>query len=309
MACEGYGSIWTEPLNPSTQVFQSRQKRRNISPSQCPQPGEELESRVFPCSSHTGSLSSYSPGSSDTTRSIRDGAEDESTGAVVAIPRSCGYSHLSTLELHYLQYHVEQGSKLLANLETDENPLRALIIPRALLSPLLMKAVCAVSAMHLANRSHDSLNNGTTATNYYIRTLRGLRSTLSEPPSSALRDDTMLAVAFLCKYEIVRGSVKQWAIHLDALQKLVISRGGFSRLDQETAEFLWGLFMYANNVAKITNRREFKAITPAPHNVGITKLDIYIGYTEELIKICARIADLPFQAVDSLMIALEISDM
>lgn len=143
--------------------------------------------------------------------------------------------------MHYLQYHVEQGSKLLANLETDENPLRALIIPRALSSPLLMEAVCAVSARHLANRSHDSLTTGTAAANYYIRTLRGLRTTLAEHPASAFRDDTMLAVAFLCKYEVVRGSVKQWAVHLDALQKLVISRGGFACIDREAAEFLWGL--------------------------------------------------------------------
>lgn len=146
--------------------------------------------------------------------------------------------------MHYLQYHVEQGSKLLANLEMDENPLRALIIPKALSSPLLMKAVCAVSAMHLANRSRDSLNTGTAAANYYVRTLQGLQTTLAEQPTSIFRDDTMLAVAFLCKYEIVRGSVKQWAVHLDALQKLVISRGGFERIDQETAEFLWGMYVH-----------------------------------------------------------------
>lgn len=163
-------------------------------------------------------------------------------GPTGTIPRSCGYAnHVSTLEMHYLQYYVEQGSKLLANLETDENPLRSLILPRALTSPLLMKAVCAVSAIHLGNRSLDSSTTETAAAGYYIRTLRGLRSTLAECPSSLFRDDTILAVAFLCKYEIVRGSVKQWAVHLDALQKLVISRGGFVCLDRETAEFVWGL--------------------------------------------------------------------
>ncbi|RJE27351.1 C6 transcription factor [Aspergillus sclerotialis] len=211
--------------------------------------------------------------------------------------------------MHYLQYYVEQGSKLLANLETDENPLRSLIIPRALMSPLLMKAVCAVSAIHLGNRYHGGLNSETTATDYYTRTLRGLRSSLSESPSSLFRDDTILAVAFLCKYEIVRGSVKQWTVHLDALQKLVISRGGFACLDRETAEFIWGLFMYAHNVAKITNRRQSAAITPGPINVSITKLDIYVGYTEEIIKICARIADIPYLNIDSSAIRLEVYDI
>lgn len=228
--------------------------------------------------------------------------------------------------MHYLQYHVEQGSKLLANLETDENPLRALIIPRALMSPLLLKAVCAVSAMHLANRSFYSSNSETAAADYYGRTLRELRTTLAEHPDSTFRDDTILAVAFLCKYEIVRGSVKQWAVHLDALQKLVLSRGGFASLDRETAEFVWGLlappfldnkvdanirdrFMYANNVAKITNRRHFTAITSGPDNVRITKLDSYVGYTEDIIKVCARIADIPFLDIDPLVLGLEVHAM
>lgn len=243
------------------------------------------------------------------------------------IQRPFGYAdHVTAPEMHYLQYYVEQGSKLLANLETDENPLRALIVPRALMSPLLLKAVCAVSAVHLANRSFSSLTSETAAADYYIRTLRALRTTLVDHPNSTFRDDTILAVAFLCKYEIVRGSVKQWAVHLDALQKLVLSRGGFAGLDRETAEFIWGLlalpflnyradantrdrFMYANNVAKITNRRQITAITSGPDNVCITRLDIYVGYTEELIKLCARIADIPFLDFDPLALGLEIYAM
>lgn len=51
----------------------------------------------------------------------------------------------------------------------------------------------------------------------------------------------MLAVGLLCKYEVVRGSVKQWVVHLDALQRLIISRGGFGSMDREAGEFLRGL--------------------------------------------------------------------
>jgi hypothetical protein len=164
----------------------------------------------------------------------------------IVAPKPCrSLTHLSNLETHYLQYHMEQGSRLLANLESDENPLRSLIIPRALSSPLLMKALCAMSAMHLANRSCDNLSAQTTAANYYIRTMSGLRSALSQSPVKALPADSILAVALLCKYEIVRGSVKQWAVHLNALEKLVVSRGGFSTFDRDTAEFLWGLYVLA----------------------------------------------------------------
>lgn len=175
--------------------------------------------------------------------------EDTASDAVhvkdlhVVYPTPHGHiSHLSTLETHYLQYHMEQGSKLLANLESDDNPLRSLIIPRAFSSPLLMKALCAVSAIHLANRSQNSLDAQAAAANYYIRTMTGLRAALTDFPHKKFPDESILAVALLCKYEIVRGSVKQWAVHLDALEKLVISRGGFASFDQETAEFLWGLY-------------------------------------------------------------------
>lgn len=68
--------------------------------------------------------------------------------------------------------------------------------------------------------------------------------------------------------------------------------------------------MYAHNVAKITNRRHhLAAITTAPNNISLTKLDSYVGYTEELIKLCARISDIPFLGNDSLSIGLEVHSM
>lgn len=50
--------------------------------------------------------------------------------------------------------------------------------------------------------------------------------------------------------------------------------------------------MYAHNVAKITNRKHITGIMPDADCVRITKLDIYIGYTEDIIKLCARISEL-----------------
>lgn len=135
---------------------------------------------------------------------------------------------------------MEQGSRLLANLESDDNPLRSILIPRAMSSPLLMKAVCAVSALHLANRSHG-FGAHTASVDYYSGTLNGLRSALGKCSTELLPDDTMLAVGLLCKYEIVRGSVKQWVVHLNALQRLIVSRGGFASMDRDAAEFLRGL--------------------------------------------------------------------
>ncbi|KAK1138971.1 lysine requiring protein [Aspergillus melleus] len=148
----------------------------------------------------------------------------------------------------------------------------------------------------------------TAAANYYIRTMSGLRSALTEFPRKPFSDESILAVALLCKYEIVRGSVKQWSVHLDALEKLVISRGGLTSFDKDTADFLWGLFLYTHNVAKMTNRRPITPI-PGAENFTFTKLDIYIGYTEEIIKICARISDLPLLSQDPVALGLEIHMM
>lgn len=255
--------MWAAPLDPSAQVFQSpmapKRRRLSVSPFSACSP----ESRKFqdspqsalsvchssPCASSPLSVSPsdahpLDAGVGDWDENENTAPDDASTKALsVVSPKPPGYiSHLSTLESHYLQYHMEQGSKLLANLESDENPLRSLIIPRAFSSPLLMKALCAVSAVHLANRSQNSLDAQAAAANYYIRTMSGLRSALTELPHKTFPDESILAVALLCKYEIVRGSVKQWAVHLDALEKLVISRGGFAAFDKETADFLWGLY-------------------------------------------------------------------
>lgn len=178
----------------------------------------------------------------------------ENISLTLALTQTPSQHNLSTNEAHYLQYHIEQGSRLLANLENDDNPLRSLLVPRALTSSLLRKATCAMSAMHFSNRAQDGFVARTAATNYYIQTVRQLRGMLAGDSDSPVAgtsggggvggstpDELILAVGVLCKYEIVRGSVRQWAIHLDALRKLIIARGGYRALEPETAEFIWGL--------------------------------------------------------------------
>lgn len=174
-----------------------------------------------------------------------DNDKNETTTAITLIPTPPQH-HLSTTEAHYLQYHIEQGSRLLANLENDDNPLRSLLVPRALTSRLLRNATCAMSAVHFSNRVQDGFVARTAATNYYIQTVRQLRGMLAGDFSApgvggVSSDELIIAVGVLCKYEIVRGSVRQWAVHLDALRKLIIARGGYRAMEPETAEFIWGL--------------------------------------------------------------------
>ncbi|KAF4759969.1 hypothetical protein N7455_001161 [Penicillium solitum] len=331
--CEGYGSIWVEPLSPSAQVFSQTDtsKRRRLSassPSQFPSPAPSppsdawLQTRLSPGAGTSLSWSipssprEYVPPFEAPISPVQDveeytpGPDIDLDSSVAVIPQPQGYiSHLSTHETHYLQYHMEQGSRLLSNLESHDNPLRSMLIPRAMSSPLLMKAVCAVSALHLANRSHG-FGARTAAVKYYSGTLNGLRTALDRCSTEVFPDDAMLAVGLLCKYEIVRGSVKQWVVHLNALQRLIVSRGGFASMDRDAAEFLRGLFVYAYHMARISNRNCITATDIAvDSDIGIPKLDIYIGYTEELLKLCARIAELPSLQADTLALRLSVASI
>ncbi|KAL5340548.1 fungal-specific transcription factor domain-containing protein [Aspergillus crustosus] len=322
LTCEGYGSMWAVPLGPAACIFTSPRSVKQRSPSSSPAPSVGSSVSLAGQTPPTN-FSVWSPRPQDSpdnksspfTEQSDVGKQDGSSRQqdpvtdnqlVVASPSpSRLLSHLSNLETHYLQYHLEKGSKLLANLETDENPLRSLLIPRALSSPLLMSALCALSAVHFSNRAYYSWSAEAEGAKYYIDTMRGLRSTLTKCQPRSIPEDALLAITLLCKYEIVRGSVKQWAVHLDALQTLVETQGGLTHTDDETTDFIRGMFIYAKNIAKITNRRMPEPSISGLDTISTRKLDIYIGYTEEILKICARIADLPLLSSDPLALGLE----
>lgn len=68
--------------------------------------------------------------------------------------------------------------------------------------------------------------------------------------------------------------------------------------------------MYAHNIAKVTNTR-YRSITANEGDEldpgGITKLDIYVGYTEDMLRLCSRITNLP--SLDRLSLEIEVGDM
>lgn len=162
-------------------------------------------------------------------------------------------STLASQDMLFVQYHAERGFRLLSNLETQHNPLKELLIPRALSSPLLLNALCTLAAAHMTNwesGNRDSLR--TAEVKYYGQTLSGLRAALTHLPSEpalkrsdmASLEELIVTIAWVCKYEIVRGSVKQWRGHLEALQRLVISCGGLATLNRDIADWLSGLYAF-----------------------------------------------------------------
>lgn len=153
-------------------------------------------------------------------------------------------------EAFYVQYHVERGSHLILNVQMERNPLNEVLIPRALSSPLLLNALCTLAAGHMSSwesPNRDVLQKAEMT--YYGKTLSGIRNALTDlsrltfmsPAYITLLEELLAAVASVCKYEAVRGSVRSWRGHLEALQRLVITCGGLANLNREFADWLSGL--------------------------------------------------------------------
>lgn len=64
-------------------------------------------------------------------------------------------------------------------------------------------------------------------------------------------------------------------------------------------------------MARLSNRKRITAVeaNPADTDLGPPRLDIYIGYTEEILKLCGAIADLPSFQGDELALRLSIVSM
>lgn len=64
-------------------------------------------------------------------------------------------------------------------------------------------------------------------------------------------------------------------------------------------------------MARISNRKRIIASesSPADTDLGTPRLDIYIGYTEEILDICARIAELPSLADDDVSLRLAVASL
>lgn len=70
-------------------------------------------------------------------------------------------------------------------------------------------------------------------------------------------------------------------------------------------------FVYAHSMAQITSQKRIISadISPVDDDIGIPRLDIYIGYTEELLKTCGRISRLQSLEDDMLTLRLAVASM
>jgi hypothetical protein len=112
---------------------------------------------------------------------------------------------------------------------------------------MLLHAVCAVSACHMAQRIDLTANNhtqvGLEAVRYYTRAIDELNTALPgyNTARGCLADEMLLTTVFLCKYEIVRGSTKLWRLHLMGLERLLNIQQLASRRETSAEAFVEGL--------------------------------------------------------------------
>lgn len=205
---------------------------------------------------------------------------------------------------HYLSYYVGHLSKLLVMVDTASNPLRDTIIPRMTCSSTLLKAVCAVSACHLSQRSDNSFasRDGLLALKYYSQVLSSLAGFLTDHASidRYSADIIVLTTAFLCKYEIIRGSTREWRHHLIGLMQLVKGLAMSPNLSIEVRRFIQSFIIYHHEVAKITScsRKDSDAISESIASIKqnttseAEEPDAYMGFTERIVEIFGRISRL-----------------
>ena len=138
------------------------------------------------------------------------------------------FSDLSHSDWQNYQYYVEKMSDLILNGHAPQNPLRVVAIPRIMSSPVLLQAVCSISAQHRANSSLKGRAQYQRAADlYYLRALSSLKNMIPYvmylQTSAGYHDPEalehiLLISIFLCKHEIIKSGVANWRAHLAGVE-------------------------------------------------------------------------------------------
>lgn len=151
---------------------------------------------------------------------------------------------VSTLEGYLRQHYIERLSSVLVNVDGPSNSLRCVILPRALVSPMLMDAIYATSSLHIFIWNKKSEHRISSLT-YYNKAAAALHRLISNVGAHSTVEDrelSLLTSVFLCKYEIISGGLSNWRSHLQGLQKMFgIFQQNQVKLSFETESFVQSL--------------------------------------------------------------------
>ncbi|CAG9983779.1 unnamed protein product [Clonostachys byssicola] len=270
----------------------------------CTSPQEEtlhLPSLEEDSTGHLDSLFSCAEGSSSTDVEMRNAIID----ATLLLPTLSAFPNVTDQDFYYLQYLDEQAATQLLNVDSGVfNPLRRLILPRALDCLGVLYGVCAVAACHQAQRSDPEtrIDQNIVATRFYVKSVNWLQSTVGRQAAhldsqcSTWDDASVITSLLLCKYEIIKGSSAHWRDHLDGLELLIQKKGGIQNLEVECAQYVASFLRYHRMIADICH---LDKATNGQENSGLDimatstfSLDVYSGCAHHLLKTCHDIARL-----------------
>lgn len=129
----------------------------------------------------------------------------------------------SEMERYLLHHYTSRMSSLLINVDSPTNPLRSVLLPRAVVSPILKDALFAVAALHVSvGKDHPKFR--TTSLAYYDNALSAFHHRITELQQRPQRYDLevlLLTAVFLCKYEIISGGTSNWRSHLQGVREML----------------------------------------------------------------------------------------
>lgn len=156
-------------------------------------------------------------------------------------------SQTSLMEQFLLHHYTFKMSALLINVDSSSNPLRKVLLPRAVVAPVLMDAIYATSALHVFVGNHNS-EFRKASLGYYNKAASALHRLIADVSVQRNRTDLevlLLTSVFLCKYEIISGGVSHWRSHLQGVQKMLdIFRKNQSKLATETVSYVQSLWVH-----------------------------------------------------------------
>ncbi|KAJ5666996.1 hypothetical protein N7507_002860 [Penicillium longicatenatum] len=178
-----------------------------------------------------------------------DGNREEHHG--ISAQLLCGVSHalsssrpdpFQTCPVHLTSQHQKllhhwigtHAAMMFENLDVTEfNPMRDVWFPLDLSNPSSFNCIMAHSAAHLSHLYAGTPprrgTNSADTLKYKIEAFRILRLWLSDPEKE-LSDDSFAAAVRLLTFERYWGTVEDWKIHRDGLQRMIDAIGGVQAL-------------------------------------------------------------------------------
>ncbi|GFG26096.1 hypothetical protein IFM61606_06063 [Aspergillus udagawae] len=273
------------------------------------------------------SMNSEEPSSSELRQGpagIEKAKEKETGNAGAGIPAQllCGMGYalsssrpdpFQTCPVHLTSQHQRllhhwigtHAAMMFEELEVTEfNPMRDVWFPLDLSNASSFNCIMAHSAAHLAHLYAGTPprrgTNSADALKYKIEAVRILRLWLADPEKE-LSDDSFAATVRLLTFERYWGTVADWQVHRDGLQRMIDAKGGVEALHEnwrlELVVYLVSLMSRPswlesmNNLDQISRPLFFSSFLPSRSSLDVQKDgEFKVNYVTDLVQVLGTLS-------------------